>query len=43
MAKLEVNLSAPDFEIADLTGKIVKLSDYRDQSNVLLVLNRGFF
>jgi peroxiredoxin len=40
--KVEINAEAPDFELDDLNGKKVKLSDYRDHSHVVLVFNRGF-
>jgi peroxiredoxin len=33
---------APDFELADLNGKAVCLSDYRGKAHVVLVFNRGF-
>lgn len=42
MPKVELNAKAPDFTLEDFTGKPVKLSDYRNKSNVLLVFNRGF-
>jgi len=41
MARVAINTPAPDFELADYTGKQIRLSDYRGQ-NVLLVFNRGF-
>lgn len=44
MAKrIEVRASAPDFELADFSGRAVRLSDYRGQRHVVLVFNRGFF
>jgi peroxiredoxin len=33
---------APDFAVEDFTGRLVRLSDYRGQKNVVLVFNRGF-
>lgn len=43
MAKrIEINASAPDFELPDFSGRSVRLSDYRDQRHVVLVFNRGF-
>ncbi len=33
---------APDFELIDVGGKPVRLSDYRGKKNVVLVFNRGF-
>jgi peroxiredoxin len=41
MSKVTVNTLAPDFELADISGKTVRLSDLRGR-NVLLVFNRGF-
>jgi cytochrome oxidase Cu insertion factor (SCO1/SenC/PrrC family) len=41
MSKVAINTPSPDFELADYTGKPVRLSDLRGQ-NVLLVFNRGF-
>ncbi len=34
--------NAPDFELADTRGEIVRLSDYREKNNVVLVFLRGF-
>lgn len=42
MAQVALNTQAPDFALADLNGKTVRLSDYRGKANVLLVFNRGF-
>lgn len=42
MASIEVNKEAPDFEIEDFKGNKFKLSSFRGEKNVLLVLNRGF-
>ena len=41
MPFVTINAPAPDFELADLSGKNVRLSDLRGR-NVLLVFNRGF-
>jgi peroxiredoxin len=41
MPRISLNTPAPDFELADYTGKPVSLSDLRGR-NVLLVFNRGF-
>jgi peroxiredoxin len=41
MPKVTINTPAPDFELADISGKGVRLSDLRGR-NVLLVFNRGF-
>ena len=42
MSKITLNLPAPEFEIQDMSGRDVSLSDYHQDSNVLLVFNRGF-
>lgn len=42
MPNVEVNLPAPNFELMDYKGNLVRLSDFKGVSNVLLVLNRGF-
>jgi peroxiredoxin len=33
---------APDFEMTDSTGKVVRLSDFKGKKPVVLVFNRGF-
>jgi peroxiredoxin len=42
MSKVTLNTPAPDFELQDYTGKLVRLSDFRGQKTVVLVFNRGF-
>jgi peroxiredoxin len=42
VSQVSLNTPAPDFELADFTGKSVRLSDYRGKTNLLLVFNRGF-
>jgi peroxiredoxin len=43
MAKrVEIDEPAPDFALEDIHGRMVRLSDYRGKSHVVLVLNRGF-
>ncbi len=41
MARLTVDMPAPDFTLNDFSGKPVALSDFRDKSHVVLVFNRG--
>lgn len=43
MSRVELNQSAPDFSLADFNGNEVRLSDFQNKKNVLLVFNRGFF
>lgn len=42
MPRVETSTAAPDFTLEDFNGQEVRLSDFRDGKNVLLVLNRGF-
>jgi peroxiredoxin len=42
MARVELNTPAPDFSLEDIQGNMVRLSDFREKSNILLVFNRGF-
>lgn len=42
MSIIELNKKAPDFEMEDYNGNMFKLSDFIGQSNILIVLNRGF-
>jgi peroxiredoxin len=35
--------TAPDFTATDTEGKVIQLTAYRGQKNVVLVFNRGFF
>ena len=41
MPRVSLNTLAPDFEMADFTGKKVRLSAMQGK-NILLVFNRGF-
>jgi peroxiredoxin len=43
MARVELNIKAPNFTLNDFNGKSVSLSDFISQKNVLVVFNRGFF
>jgi len=40
--RVAINSTAPDFELKDFVGNVVRLSDFRDRKYVLLVFNRGF-
>ena len=42
VSNVELNKKAPDFEIDDYKGNKFKLSDFKGEANVLIVLNRGF-
>jgi peroxiredoxin len=42
MPRVSLNTPAPDFALHDFEGKLVRLSDFKGQANVLLVFNRGF-
>ncbi len=43
MARVELNIQAPDFTLNDFNSRSVSLSDYAGKKNVLVVFNRGFF
>jgi peroxiredoxin len=43
MARVELNIQAPNFTLSDFNGKSVSLSDFAGQKNVLVIFNRGFF
>ena len=34
--------NAPDFDLPDIDGNTVRLSDFRGKKNVVLILLRGF-
>jgi peroxiredoxin len=40
--QVSVGRSAPDFELTDVQGNAIRLSDYRGEKHVLLVFARGF-
>ncbi|HMB21938.1 MAG TPA: hypothetical protein VKP08_03850 [Anaerolineales bacterium] len=42
MNRAELNKPAPDFTLPDFNRRIVRLSDFQNKKNVLLVFNRGF-
>lgn len=42
MARLQVDVPAPDFTLDDLHGRPVRLSQWRGERAVVLVINRGF-
>lgn len=39
--RVRVGMVAPDFRLADTTGVVHQLSQYRGQKNVVLVIYRG--
>ena len=41
MPKVEINTTAPDFNLEDYQGRQISLKEYRGV-NVILVFNRGF-
>jgi peroxiredoxin len=43
MSRVELNQPAPDFTLTDFKGNEIRLSDFQNKKNVLLVFNRGFF
>jgi peroxiredoxin len=43
MPVVELNARAPEFTLDDFNGTRVTLSDFRNQKNVMVVFNRGFF
>jgi len=42
MPRVSLNTPAPDFALQNFQGQTVRLSDFKDQANVLLVFNRTF-
>ena len=40
--KLTTKAIAPDFELTDAQGNLVRLADFRGKKSVVLVLTRGF-
>jgi peroxiredoxin len=40
--QIAIGQAAPDFELTDVQGNTVRLSDYRGERHVLLVFTRGF-
>ena len=42
MSTISLNTPAPDFTLADLNGKPVTLSDFKDKKHIVIALNRGF-
>ena len=40
--RVQIDQTAPDFSLKGVDGRKIKLSDFKDKSNVLLVFNRGF-
>jgi peroxiredoxin len=42
MAKLKINVQAPEFSLEDYHGSSVSLSDFEGSKHVVLIFNRGF-
>lgn len=42
MHRVSLNQPAPNFNLADFSGKVFSLDDLQGQKNVLLVFNRTF-
>jgi len=42
MNRLESNTQAPEFELTDARGNIIRLADFSHKKIIFLVLNRGF-
>ena len=42
MPRVSLDQTAPDFSLADYRGRVVRLADFRNKKNVLLVFNRTF-
>jgi len=42
MARVQIETPAPDFELEDFMGRMVRLSDFQGDKHVVLVFNRGF-
>jgi peroxiredoxin len=40
--RVQIDQPAPEFSLRDADGQQIKLSDFKDKSNLLLVFNRGF-
>jgi peroxiredoxin len=40
--EIAIGKEAPDFELTDVEGRTVHLSDYRDKKHVILNFTRGF-
>jgi peroxiredoxin len=42
MPRVSLNQIAPDFQLNDFNGKMVRLSAFCGQKHVILIFNRGF-
>ncbi len=39
---MQVFTLAPDFELVDVNGNLIRLAQFKEQKNVILVFLRGF-
>ena len=42
MPKVAIDQQAPEFSLKDVSGSEIRLAKFQNQTNVLLVFNRGF-
>ena len=40
--RVQIDQPAPNFSLTDFHGRKIRLADFQEKSNVLLVFNRGF-
>jgi peroxiredoxin len=40
--RVQIDRPAPDFSLRNADGQQIKLSDFKNKSNILMVFNRGF-
>jgi peroxiredoxin len=42
MPRVAIDRNAPDFQLDDFNGKLIRLSDFTGLKHIILVFNRGF-